>query len=82
MRPDLTHYVYPGIFQNQDLHHRGLEPYDNIVYWDNKVEVWTCQLDGLAECASTFKVTFWRTGACHTAWKQTWNSSVRGILRT
>jgi hypothetical protein len=48
-----THYNYPGIYQYQDFHHCGLEPNDNIVDYNNAVEVWTCQLDGLAEYASS-----------------------------
>ena len=44
-----THYVYPGIYQYQDFHHCGLEPNDEIVNYDNAVEVQTCQLDHLAE---------------------------------
>lgn len=43
------HYVYPGIYENQDFHHCGLEPDDNIVNYDNALEVQTCQLEGLAE---------------------------------
>lgn len=70
-----THYVYPGIYQNQvcttlrpitpfflseflvdtpilqDFHHCGLEPNDEIVNYDNRLEVQTCQLDNLAEYA-------------------------------
>ena len=44
-----THYVYPGIYQYQDFHHCGLEPDDEIVNYDNRLEVQTCQLDNLAE---------------------------------
>lgn len=43
------HYVYPGIYESQDFHYCGLEPDNNIVNYDNAVEVQTCQLDGLAE---------------------------------
>lgn len=43
------YYVYPGIYQSQDFHYCGLEPNNDIVNWDNAVEVLTCQLDGLAE---------------------------------
>ncbi|KAG9089627.1 hypothetical protein FRC06_001450 [Ceratobasidium sp. 370] len=46
-----THYVYPGIYQYQDFHHCGLEPGDNIVDYNNRVEVQTCQLDTLADLA-------------------------------
>ena len=44
-----THYDYPGIYEYQDFHHCGLEPNDDIVNYDNRLEVQTCQLDGLAE---------------------------------
>ncbi|KAJ7056015.1 glycoside hydrolase [Mycena amicta] len=44
-----THYVYPGIYQNQDFHHCGLEPGDDIVNYDNRLEVQTCELDNLAD---------------------------------
>ncbi len=44
-----THYVYPGIYQNQDFHHCGLEPGDDIVNYDNRLEVQTCELENLAE---------------------------------
>jgi hypothetical protein len=49
LRPDFTHYDYPGIYMDQNFHHCGLEPNDTIVDYDNKAEVWTCELDGLAE---------------------------------
>lgn len=64
-----THYVYPGIYESQvrisilslsvpklswqDFHYCGLEPGNNIVNYDNRLEVQTCQLDNLAEYAST-----------------------------
>jgi len=44
-----THYNYPKIYQNQDFHHCGLEPGDDIVNYDNRVEVQTCELVNLAE---------------------------------
>ncbi|THH28893.1 hypothetical protein EUX98_g5312 [Antrodiella citrinella] len=47
-----THYNYPGIYQDQDFHHCGLEPGDTIVNYDNRVEVQTCQLEGLADLAT------------------------------
>jgi hypothetical protein len=37
----------------QDFHHCGLTPNDVIVDWDNRVEVLTCQLEGLAEYVSS-----------------------------
>ena len=45
-----THYVYNGFYESQDFHYCGLEPDNNIVNYDNAVEVQTCQLSGLAEC--------------------------------
>ncbi|KAK7691582.1 hypothetical protein QCA50_004981 [Cerrena zonata] len=47
-----THYNYPGIYQNQDFHHCGLEPGDDIVNYDNAVEVQTCELVNLADLAT------------------------------
>ncbi|KAL5532385.1 hypothetical protein ACEPAF_5955 [Sanghuangporus sanghuang] len=47
-----THYVYPGIYQDQDFHHCGLEPGDDIVNYDNAVEVQTCELVNLADLAT------------------------------
>ncbi|KAF8996428.1 glycoside hydrolase [Cyathus striatus] len=47
-----THYVYPGIYQNQDFHHCGLEPGDDIVNYDNRLEVQTCELVNLADLAT------------------------------
>jgi len=47
-----THYVYPGIYMSQDFHYCGLEPNNNIVNYDNRLEVQTCQLDGLADLAT------------------------------
>ncbi|KAF8259044.1 glycoside hydrolase [Lactarius quietus] len=49
---NFTQYDYPGIYQSQDFHYCGLEPGNNIVDWNNEVEVWTCQLDGLADLAT------------------------------
>ncbi|THV01328.1 glycoside hydrolase [Dendrothele bispora CBS 962.96] len=43
-----THYNYPGIYQNQDFHHCGLEPGDDIVNYSNRLEVQTCELVNLA----------------------------------
>ncbi|KAG8715176.1 hypothetical protein FRC09_016844 [Ceratobasidium sp. 395] len=47
-----THYVYPGIYQYQDFHHCGRQPDDNIVDYNNRTEVQTCQLDTLADLAT------------------------------
>ncbi|KZV75307.1 glycoside hydrolase family 13 protein [Peniophora sp. CONT] len=44
-----THYVYNGFYQAQDFHYCGLEPNNEIVNYDNAVEVQTCQLDNLAD---------------------------------
>ena len=44
-----THYVYPGIYQYQDFHHCDLEPGGDIVNYDNRAEVQTCELLNLAE---------------------------------
>ncbi|KAJ7056017.1 glycoside hydrolase superfamily [Mycena amicta] len=47
-----THYNYPGIYQTKDFHHCGLEPGDDIVNYDNRLEVQTCELDNLADLAT------------------------------
>jgi hypothetical protein len=47
-----THYVYPGIYQNQDFHHCGLEPGDDIAIYSNRLEVQTCELVNLADLAT------------------------------
>ncbi|KAE9396568.1 glycoside hydrolase [Gymnopus androsaceus JB14] len=47
-----TMFVYPGIYETQDFHMCGLEPNNIIVNYDNEVEVWTCELDGLADLAT------------------------------
>ncbi|ESK93505.1 alpha-amylase [Moniliophthora roreri MCA 2997] len=47
-----THYNYPGIYQNQDFHHCGLESGDEIVNYGNRVEVQTCELVNLADLAT------------------------------
>ncbi|KAF5329512.1 hypothetical protein D9619_009322 [Psilocybe cf. subviscida] len=47
-----THYNYPGIYQNQDFHHCGLEPGDDIVNYTNRLEVQTCELENLADLAT------------------------------
>jgi hypothetical protein len=49
-----TRYNYPGIYEYQDFHHCGLEPDDDIVNYDNAVEVQTCQLVKLAECVPLY----------------------------
>ncbi|KIJ69360.1 carbohydrate-binding module family 20 protein [Hydnomerulius pinastri MD-312] len=48
-----TQYAYPAVpYTSDNFHYCGLEPDNNIVNWDNEVEVWTCQLDGLADLAT------------------------------
>ncbi|KAG8709015.1 hypothetical protein FRC11_005970 [Ceratobasidium sp. 423] len=47
-----THYNYPDIYQTQDFHHCGLEPGDDIVNYNNRVEVQTCELVNLADLAT------------------------------
>ncbi|KAF8751881.1 Alpha-amylase [Rhizoctonia solani] len=47
-----THYNYPGIYQTQDFHHCGLEPGDDIVNYNNRLEVQTCELVNLADLAT------------------------------
>ncbi|KAF8590666.1 carbohydrate-binding module family 20 protein [Ramaria rubella] len=44
-----TQFVYPGIYEAQDFHYCGLEPDNIIVNYDNRLEVQTCELDGLAD---------------------------------
>jgi hypothetical protein len=45
-----THYGYPAVvYEDANFHHCGLEPNDTIVNYDNRLEVQTCQLDGLAD---------------------------------
>ncbi|KAH7318869.1 glycoside hydrolase [Rhizoctonia solani] len=47
-----THYNYPGIYQTQDFHHCGLESGDDIVNYNNRLEVQTCELVNLADLAT------------------------------
>lgn len=80
-----THYNYPGIYQVQDFHHCGLEPNDNIVNYDNAVEVQTCQLDGLAECDFSSYVTCMpiKLTMCNLpAWRRRQNTSGADSLST
>jgi hypothetical protein len=49
-----THYVYPGTYEAQDFHYCGLEPNNDIVNYENRLEVQTCQLVGLAEYVCVF----------------------------
>ncbi|KIK51212.1 glycoside hydrolase family 13 protein [Collybiopsis luxurians FD-317 M1] len=47
-----TEYVYPGIYQSQDFHYCGLETDNLLTNWFDEEEVWTCQLEGLADLAT------------------------------
>ncbi|KAH7318862.1 glycoside hydrolase [Rhizoctonia solani] len=48
-----THYNYPGIYQTQDFHHCGLQPGDEIVNYNNRLEVQTCEVHlNLADLAT------------------------------
>lgn len=49
---NFTEFNYPGTYQAQDFHYCGLEPDNNIVNYDNAVEVHTCQLLGLLDTAA------------------------------
>ena len=51
-------YLFLNLLR-QDFHHCGLEPNDNVVNWGNRVEVLTCQLDNLAEYASSSSFFLW-----------------------
>lgn len=42
-------YNYPGIYQEQNFHHCGLEPGDDLVDFYSRAEVQTCELLGLPE---------------------------------
>ena len=44
-----THYNYPGTYSSSDFHYCGLEPNNAIVNYNNRAEVQTCELVGLAE---------------------------------
>ncbi|KII86838.1 glycoside hydrolase family 13 protein [Plicaturopsis crispa FD-325 SS-3] len=48
----VTHYNYPGMYNVSNFHHCGLETNDNIVNYNNRIEVQTCQLDSLADLAT------------------------------
>lgn len=38
----------------QDFHHYRLEPWDDIVNYDDRLEMQTCELDNLAQYAHSF----------------------------
>jgi len=44
-----TYFDYPGTYGTQDFHYCDLEPNNVIVDYSNRLEVQTCELDGLAE---------------------------------
>ena len=46
---NFTHYSYPGLYENDNFHHCGLEPNDLLVDFFSAAEVQTCELVGLAE---------------------------------
>lgn len=82
---EFTHYDYPGFYQTQDFHHCGLRPYDNIVDYTNAIEVWTCQLVGLAEYAffCGFDVThLFAVSHRATAWQQRQNMFASDLRST
>ncbi|EGO22943.1 glycoside hydrolase family 13 protein [Serpula lacrymans var. lacrymans S7.9] len=47
-----TQYSYPPTYSADNFHYCGLEPGNTIVNYDNRLEVQTCQLDGLADLAT------------------------------
>jgi len=49
---NFTHFNYPGIYQYQDFHHCTYTQSGNIEDYSNAQEVWTCQLEGLADLAT------------------------------
>ena len=81
-----THNDYPGIYQSQDFHYCSFHTDHNIVDYGNAMEVWTCQLSGLAEYAffcgfdaiHIFAVSKKRA----TAWQQRRSMFVIGLLNT
>jgi alpha-amylase len=44
-----THYAYPGLYQYEDFHHCGMNGNDDIVSYQNRTEVQTCELLNLAD---------------------------------
>jgi hypothetical protein len=70
---------------DQNFHHCGLEPNDTIVDYDNKAEVWTCELDGLAEYASEVRgppLVTSLTCLRALAWQQGQTTSASALLST
>ncbi|KAF8886960.1 glycoside hydrolase superfamily [Infundibulicybe gibba] len=48
---NFTHYHYPGIYQRQDFHHCGL-PNDDVQRFQNRSDVYNCELGNLADLAT------------------------------
>ncbi|MFL5735427.1 MAG: alpha-amylase [Chloroflexia bacterium] len=44
-----THYNYPGLYENNDFHHCGRNSNDDIISYQDRVEVQTCELVNLAD---------------------------------
>ncbi|KAJ7093267.1 glycoside hydrolase [Mycena belliarum] len=44
-----AHYDYPGVYRDQDFHHCGLAPGDDIADYTSRAQVQTCQLVHLAD---------------------------------
>ena len=44
-----THYAYPGLYQYADFHHCGMNGNDDIVSYQDRTEVQTCELLNLAD---------------------------------
>ncbi len=42
-------YEYPGLYTNDDFHHCGLTPGDDIVDWEDRGQVHDCELVNLAD---------------------------------
>ena len=43
------HYAYPGLYAEDDFHHCGLTPNDDIADYDSREQVQTCELVNLAD---------------------------------
>lgn len=46
---EYTHYSYPGLYTEDDFHHCGLTPNDDIADYDDAAQVQTCELLDLAD---------------------------------
>ncbi|CAE6443360.1 unnamed protein product [Rhizoctonia solani] len=49
---NFTHYNYPGIYEENDFHHCGNPPGDDISDYNNRTQVQTCELLNLADLAT------------------------------